>query len=382
MMREFLTEHREELIFRCARKVEKRSPPKVSVEEIEHGIPLFLDQLIRTLRVEQTGPQSPDHQIDHGECEKAPSTMELDNSAARHGRELMDRGFTVEQVVHDYGDLCQAITELAFELNAPIGTDEFRTLNLCLDNGIAAAVTEFNYRRDFIAADEHAQALNERLGIFAHELRNYLNASTLALGALKAGNLSVNGATAGVLERCLVGMTNLVNRSLNEVRITAGLPSRLQRFSLADFIDEARLAASLEAESRSCRLTVESALDPSVALNADRDLLLSALGNLLQNAFKFTRRNSCVTLRAYTEGNRIRIDVEDQGFGLPPETEKTIFESFAQSGEDRSGLGLGLAIAKRGVEANEGSLHVRSQTGIGCVFTIDLPCHSLSESKR
>ena len=381
-MHEFLSIYREELIARCRRKVEGRSSPQVTATEIEHGIPLFLDQLIRTLRVERASQPWADSAKDDAGGEMPPTLSELDNSAARHGRELMDRGFTIEQVVHDYGDLCQAITELAFEVEAPIGIDEFRTLNRCLDNGIAAAVTEFNCRRDFIVADAQTQALNERLGMFAHELRNFLNAATLALHAVKTGNLSVNGATAGVLDRCLVGMTNLVNRSLNEVRVTAGLPNRLDYFSLSDFIEEAKLSASLEAEARNCQFTVDSVPDPKIAVNADRDLLLSALGNLLQNAFKFTRRNSGVTLKAYVKEDRIRIDVEDQGYGLQPDTEKTIFEAFAQSGADRSGLGLGLLIAKRSVEANKGFLSVRSKVGMGCVFTIDLPCHRLAEARR
>ena len=74
-------------------------------------------------------------------------------AASLHGRELMQRGFTVDQVVHDYGDLCQAITDLAFELKAPIEIDEFRTLNRCLDNGIADAVTEYSYQRLSVMAE-------------------------------------------------------------------------------------------------------------------------------------------------------------------------------------------------------------------------------------
>src|SRR5450755_570745 len=110
---------------------------------------------------------------DGGKAESALS--EIGQTATRHGRELLQHGYTVEQVVHDYGDLCQAITDLAFKLDVPISTDKFRTLNRCLDNGIAVAVTEFNYRRDFVVADTHTDALNERLGFFAHELRNRLN---------------------------------------------------------------------------------------------------------------------------------------------------------------------------------------------------------------
>lgn len=376
-MHEFLSAQREELIARCLVKVAHRSAPKTTSEENEHGIPLFLDQLIKTLRVEQTSQPLLSRKVSGPSGGGVPALSELGETAARHGRELMERGFTVEQVVHDYGDLCQAITDLAFDLKVPIEIDEFRTLNRCLDNGIAVAVTEFNYRRDFIVADRQTQALNERLGVFAHELRNLLNAATLALSAIKVGNLSVSGATGGVLDRCLVGMDSLINRSLSEVRMTAGLPLQHQLFSLADFIAEVKLSASLEAEVRNCTFTV-SIVDPELAVDADRDLLVAALGNLLQNAFKFTRQGTEVTLNAYAQADRILLDVEDHGEGLPPGNEEMIFAPFVQSGEDRTGLGLGLSIAKRSVEANDGRLSVRSQPGVGCIFTISLPRHLLS----
>ena len=151
-------------------------------------------------------------------------------AAQRYGRELYQHGFTVEQVVHDYGDLCQAITDLAFERNAPIEVDEFRTLNRCLDNAIAVAVTEFSYQREFIAAGKQAHELNERLGFFAHELRNLINTATLALTAIKVGNVGLGGATGAVLDRSLVGLRNLIDKSLTEVRMTAGLPAQHHLF--------------------------------------------------------------------------------------------------------------------------------------------------------
>jgi hypothetical protein len=66
-------------------------------------------------------------------------------SAATHATNLLALGSTVDQVVHDFGDLCQAITDLAFEPDAPFSVDEFRTLNRCLDNAIADALTEFRF---------------------------------------------------------------------------------------------------------------------------------------------------------------------------------------------------------------------------------------------
>jgi signal transduction histidine kinase len=149
-------------------------------------------------------------------------------------------------------------------------------------------------------------------------------------------------------------------------------------FSLSEFIAEIKLSASLHAEVRKCLLTV-SAVDAHLALDADRDLLLSAVGNLLQNAFKFTRPRSEVTLNAYAAGDRIIIDVKDNCGGLPAGDAGKLFEPFMQRSHDKSGVGLGLSIARRGVEANGGTLSVRDVPGIGCVFTIDLLRHTMPQ---
>ena len=82
-----------------------------------------------------------------------------------------------------------------------------------------------------------------------------------------------------------------------------------------------------------------------------------------------------MTLRAYSQGSRVLIDVQDHCGGLPPGNAEEMFMPFRQTGTDRSGMGLGLSICKRGVEANDGVLTVRNLPGSGCVFTIDLPRH-------
>jgi signal transduction histidine kinase len=384
MLHEFLSQNRGELIQRCREKVAVRASPGATEDELEHGVPFFLDQLIKTLRLEQTANPMDSRKVSGPSGGGRPALSELGDMAARHGGELMKRGFTVEQVVHDYGDLCQAITDLAFELSEPVEVDEFRTLNRCLDNAIAMAVTEYNYQRDSVASDKQVEALNVQIGFFAHELRNFLNTATLALFAIKDGNLGLAGATGTVLDRALVGMRTLIDRSLTNVRITAGLPVRNELFALADFIGELKLSASLEAQLRTCVLIV-SVVDPRLAVDADRDLLLSAVGNLLQNAFKFTHPGTEVLLNAYSVGDRILIDVEDHGDGLSSEDAERMFKPFTQGGADRSGLGLGLSIARRSVEANDGFLTVRNKGSSGCIFTIDLPRHTMplpSEGKE
>ncbi len=377
MLHLFLSSNRMELIARCRAKVALRPAREARDDELEHGITLFLDQLIKTLKVEQTAEPMQSRRVSGASGGNAPDSSEIGEGAAKHGWELLRHGFSIEQVVHDYGDLCQAITQLALERGEPVEVEEFETLNRCLDNAIADAVTEFNYQRDSQVADRHSKELNQRLGFFAHELRNLLTSAMLAQALIKNGDVALNGATGAVLDRSLVGMRNLINRSLAEVRISAETPVQHQLFSLAEFITEVKITAGLESPLRLCVFSV-SEVDPHLWVDADRDLLFSALGNLLQNAFKFTRLGSEVTLHARASGDRILIDVEDRGPGLPEGEAEKMFLPFTQGGQDKSGLGLGLSIAKRSVETNEGTLRVRNKVASdsGCVFTIDLPRHS------
>jgi hypothetical protein len=380
VLHEFLTANRLDLIERCRLKVTKRLAPKVTDTELTHGIPAFLDQLIKTLRVEQTSDPLRSRKVS-GPAGGGPVVSEIGATAALHGRELSLQGFTVEQVVHDYGDLCQAITDLAFERSARIEIDEFRTLNRCLDNGIADAMTEYAFQRNSVEENNDAKALNERLGFLAHELRNHLHIATLAVTAIKAGNVGLTGATGAVLDRSLIEMRSLIDRSLADVRVAAGMPPRHQLVSLFDFVSDVKVSASLEAQSRGCLFTVTH-IDSELALDVDREMLLSAVGNLLQNGFKFTKPHTEVSLSAYATADRIRIDVEDHCGGLPPGAAENVFVSFKQRGENRSGLGLGLSICRRSVEANNGVLRVRDIPGSGCVFTIDLPRHILPPQSR
>jgi signal transduction histidine kinase len=377
MLHEFLTGNRANLIERCRLKVARRSAPRVTEAELTHGIPLFLDQLIKTLEVEQTSEPMRSRKVSGPAGGGRPVLSEMGATAALHGRELLQQGFTVDQVVHDYGDLCQAITDLAFELKAPIEIDEFRTLNRCLDNGIADAVTEYSYQRISLVTNDGVQALSDRLGFLAHELRNLIHTATLAFTAIKAGGLGASGPTGAALERALIGLRALVDRSVADVRVAAGLPPRHELICLADFIDQIGISALLEARVHECRFTV-GAVDARLAVDVDRDMLLSAVGNLLQNAFKFTGHGTEVSVTAYAVADRILIDVEDHCGGLPPGSADQIFLPFEQGGTNRSGLGLGLAICRRSVEANNGIVRVRDIPGSGCVFTIDLPRRALA----
>jgi signal transduction histidine kinase len=373
MLHQFLQENRTELIERCRMKVAQRAAPRPTPKEMEHGIPLFLGQLIETLRVEQD-PGSVQRRKASGHTGPAlrNAISEIATSASKHGHELLRQGFTVDQVVHDYGDLCQAVTELSMERDTPVSADEFHTLNRCLDDAIADAVTEFGWQRDQLISEMGTRAMSERLGFLAHELRNYLNTAILSFAAIKAGSVPLKGATSAVLDRSLVGLRDLIDRALADVRLSAGEPAQFDRIPMDRFIAEVQVSATLEAKEKGCEFIV-APIEKGLAVSADSPMLYSAVSNLLQNAFKFSHAHGSVSLKARGVADRVLIEVEDQCGGLPAGKAEAMFLPFEQHGTDRSGLGLGLSIARRAVDASGGKLGVRDIPGKGCVFTIDMP---------
>ena len=379
MLYKFLLSNRDELVKRCLAKAASRlnSNPEADADKTRFGVPLFLAQLIKTLEIEQTATPSASCNVS-GPSLGSSQQSEIGKSATSHGRELSELGYTVEQVVHDYGDLCQAITEMAHELAEPISADEFRTFNRCLDNGIADAVTEFTRQRRLVADGREQQELNQRLGFLAHEFRNHLNTVTHAVSAIKSGQVGFAGATGKVLDRSLLRLRAMLDNSMADVRLTAGLQANHQVIPVADLVAEVIDSAQLEAKWWKCQFSA-TVRGTGMTVYADRHLILSALGNLLQNAFKFTQAGTKVTLMVYADGSHIYMDVQDQSGGLPEGKIENLFLPFTQNGRDKTGLGLGLSICQRSVEANHGTLSARDLPGMGSVFSISLPKHATSE---
>jgi hypothetical protein len=206
MLHEFLSSNREELIRRCKAKVGKRDSPPFMSARVEHGVPLFLTQLVEALRSQQPA-----------------LAAESSRTAALHGKELLDQGYTVDQVVHGYGDICQAVTELAREQSAPVTVDEFHTFNRLLDNAIADAVSSYGHHHNQSVSAQGAQDLHHRMGTLADEQRQLLDTALKALDALKVGNIGVMGATGTLLEDSLVKLRDLIDKSLPEIRLSSGM---------------------------------------------------------------------------------------------------------------------------------------------------------------
>jgi hypothetical protein len=180
----FIAANRDELITRCRSKVADRSDRVANADDVEAGVPIFLDQMTDQLR------------------RSLPDTGAIRSTATEHGRVLFRRGLTIGQVVHDYGDVCQSITELAGEMSAPVTTADFRLLNRCLDDAIADAVSEFA-RQAHLA--EQGDAAGQSL-----ELRNLLFTAITGFEALQTGSVGIAGNTGFLVHRTLMAMREIV----------------------------------------------------------------------------------------------------------------------------------------------------------------------------
>jgi signal transduction histidine kinase len=352
MLQDLIGSSRDDLISRARAKASARRSPSASTDEPEHGAPLFLTQLAETLRLEgTTTPFSP---------------TAIGAGGAMHGRELLARGYSISQVVHDYADVGQAITELAVERRAIISPEEFHTLCRCLDTAIAEAVTEYARLKEEASSRHDLQ----HRGRIAHELRNFVHTALLSFKVVAAGSAGA-GRSSGVLGRSLVNIRDLVESIVSDVRLAVAA-QRHDRVSLLQLLDDVAVAAGLHAEFRDVRFTVEP-VDPALVVDVDAQLVASAVMNLVHNALQFTHAHGLVTIRTHADHGRAFIDVEDECGGLGQGAPAQALAFGDRRGSGRSGLGLGLSISRRAVTANGGEVHTRDLPGKGCVFSVELP---------
>ncbi len=359
MLHNFLLAERDRILALCAQKLLRVSDARNSSEEMERGLPVFYDELYEVLRAdEQESSQAVDH---------FSNSVHRDE-AIRRGKESLRLGYTISQVVHGYGTLCQAITEYVTEQGGePIHAREFNRLNFCLDVAIAEAVTEFSQGQRDATAREEVQ----RLGFLAHEMRNALSNAVAAHHLIKKGVVGFCGSTSRVLEDALSRMKDIIDQSLSEVRLRGDQTVERLRWRVIDLVGEVEATATFEASARAVQLNMEVA--PELEIDADRHLVVSAISNLVQNAVKFTRLNGNVWIRGTCVEGRVLLEIEDECGGFPPGSIEELFRPFSQTGTDRTGVGLGLLITRRALSLNDGQVSARDIPGKGCVFTIDLP---------
>lgn len=243
--------------------------------------------------------------------------------------------------------------------------------------GALARALEFDaQRRERQTAEAAARAREEALAVVVHDLRQPLNAVTMAADLLRGGEVD-DDQRADLLrrsQRAVSRMNALVADLLDSARIEAG------RFSIEpaplhvpDLLEEAAEGARADAHSEGVRVdVVVDACDETIM--ADRQRLLQALGNLLANAVTASPDGGTIRLRAEVDDDGITMRVEDEGPGIEGEAREHLFDPYWSQRESRdSGTGLGLPIARGVVEAHDGRIWLDSESEDGATICFMLP---------
>ena len=353
MISEFLAENKIAILALTKEKTATISELGPASEVLQAGLPNFYGHLVGALkRTLDTRPKTP---------EEAYPQM-----PSEYGKELARLGCTVSQVVHSYGAICQAITEMAEKKKFAIDSGEFHSLNYALDVAISEAVTGF----EDVRRETPTRGKTQGLGFLANELRNALTTVSIAHQLIKKGAVGGAGQTNALLERNLARMQEIIDRSLTEVRLRSDNAADRHPLRLIEVVDEVEATAIPQARLKVISLMAQ--VDPLLEHNADRHHLVSALAILVQNAIKFSKFGGSVMVRCRDDGQSIILEVEDTCGGLSPGKIEDLLQPAAQKSTDWTSFGHGLSICRSAVLLNDGDLSVRDIPGRGCVFSIRL----------
>jgi signal transduction histidine kinase/CheY-like chemotaxis protein len=228
-----------------------------------------------------------------------------------------------------------------------------------------------------IAAD---QRKNEFLATLAHELRNPLAPMVNAAALMRDPETSPRQSNRAleIMERQLRHLVRLVEDLLDVSRITSGkLTVRRQPIELSSIVADVQEAVQPLLDRRRIRLEISGERTATYVL-ADPMRLAQVLSNLLNNAIKYSPEGTTISLDVEAQGESVRIYVKDRGIGIAQPALPRIFDMFSQGETEiegaQTGLGVGLALAKRLVELHGGTIDVESAgIGKGSTFWIDLP---------
>jgi hypothetical protein len=285
-----------------------------------------------------------------------------------HGAQRFRLGYEVGAVIREYGTLRELLLAVARERDVHVTVSELETLVRHLAASVADAAVAYANHRD----EELRRRTVQHFGFIAHELRNALGSAVMAHSLLaQRGTIPEKGA-GQALGRSLKRLSRLIDDSLIGSRLELAADLQCDVVDIAPFLRDLVDESSADAESKELTLHVEG----EGQVRADRRVLWSALSNLIRNAIKFSASEHVVHVRAKHADGRVVFEVEDACGGLPEGTAEQLFAPHVQVGADRSGFGLGLAIAKLAATAHDGEIRVHDFPGRGCVFVIDLPALS------
>jgi signal transduction histidine kinase len=229
------------------------------------------------------------------------------------------------------------------------------------------------------ALEEADRRKDEFLATLAHELRNPLAPLRHGLDILRRSPNSGDAVEIReMMDRQLIHLVRLIDDLLDVSRVSQGkIELRKERIPAADVIRSALESSQPLIDSAGHSLTVDVPPEP-VWLDADLTRLAQVLGNLLNNAAKYTPEGGHIGLSLRTDGDEAIIAVSDNGLGIPADMQSKVFQLFAQvenhADRARGGLGIGLALVKQLVAMHDGAVSAESAgLGQGSVFTVRIP---------
>jgi len=225
------------------------------------------------------------------------------------------------------------------------------------------------------------ESKSDLISVVSHELRTPLTAikayTETLLDNLDTPEFNMQEKFLGIVNEECDRLSRIVNDVLDLSRMESGRRRlKAEALSLEKLLEE--IAPTVMPELNLKRLHLIPALEKNLPqIEADPDLLKQVLVNLINNAAKFSRPSTDVTVRAHKTGERMTIAVEDEGTGIAPDKLARVFERFyriEEPGAERvAGTGLGLAIVKSVVELHGGTVRAESEVGKGTRFVMDLP---------
>jgi signal transduction histidine kinase len=351
MLGDFIHSNQEDLVALCTERATRRAGAAgiVAHAASRFGTRLFLAALPAAMGAANASAFA----RDGSDEAHSIGLANIDAIAARHGMEMLALGAPLDWVVHEYGDVCQAITQFAQRCKAVIPTRDFEALNWCLDNAMASAVSEYAHQRELLASRESSETLHECLGRLADELRV----------PLATGNLDA--------------LREVIDRSLALIRLRSGMTASPETIAIADVISELSPWALMEAKASGCSLEIPP-VSAQLAVHADRALLVSSLRRLLAAACRSSARKRSIVLRVLGSDSRVFVEVHDDRADGKRKRAKPAARRVEKRGTSRAGPDREHALVERGVQDNGGRLRMRDLPGKGRVYTIDLPRERVS----
>ena len=327
----------------------------LSHDDIRNSMIDFLQEVAEGLRDEAARPW------------KKVRQTEAAAQAKHHGQQRFRLGYNLDALIREYATLRDVLYQLMSSEDFHPQPSEAHALSRFLIEGIANAATQYAQERDAEVRNQAAQ----HMSFLAHELRNPLQSASLRLEIVERRGGVATLTDLARVRRAIKEVSERLDNEISSIRLKGSSAIERQPMVLNPLLQTLADDSGPDGNGKDVQVVVEA--EPGITLDGDRRLLHSALSNLIRNAVKFSHPGSVVHVRAKTSEDRVMVEVEDACGGLPEGSVEKMFDPFVQLGNDRSGFGLGLAIAKQATELHGGGLRVHDLPGRGCAFVLDLP---------